>query len=467
VSTNRRIRETGSGPARADRSRLPDAGPPATVRFPTIEKSTLDNGLAIWTVRHTSVPLVSFVLLLARGAADDPVGKEGLAALTADMLDEGSGDRSAIQMHEALARLGTQIETDIGSDAALIGLTVLRRHAEPALGVLADMVARPALREADFARVRQLRLHRLTQLRDVPSSVADRAFFKLLYGEAPYGHSPVGTESALAGLSPDDVRAFHREAVRPSHATLIAVGDCTHESVRRCAAAVFSDWRGTGADGNQQMRSLPTPSRVNVVPRPGAPQSEVRIGHVAVARSTPDYHALVAANMVLGGQFVSRINLNLRERRGFTYGARTAFDFRRKPGPFFLQAGVQTTATATAIAESIGEIDAIRGARPVTAEELTTGVAALTRGYARNFETADQIARALTQLALYGLPDDYFAQFVPLVEQVSSGDISAVMTKHVDPARLTTVVVGDLDVIGGSLSALGLGDPVVLPAETF
>jgi zinc protease len=164
---------------------------------------------------------------------------------------------------------------------------------------------------------------------------------------------------------------------------------------------------------------------------------------------------------------VSRINLNLRERKGFTYGARTAFDFRRHPGPFVLQVSVQTSATAEAIAESIAEIDAIRGTRPVTGEELEVGVAALTRGYARNFETAEQIARALTQLALYDLPDDYFAQFVPLIERVTSDEISAVMARYIDPARLTVLIVGDLDAVGPTIGHLGLGDPVVLSAAAF
>jgi zinc protease len=171
--------------------------------------------------------------------------------------------------------------------------------------------------------------------------------------------------------------------------------------------------------------------------------------------------------MVLGGQFVSRINLNLREQRGLTYGARTAFDFRRRPGPFVLQASVQTNATAEAISESLAEIEAIRGSRPTTSEELALGAAALTRGYARGFETAEQIARAATQLALYDLPDDYFAQFVPLIEAVTPDDVTHVMARHIDPARLTTLVVGDLEVIGPDLARLGLGDPVVLSAETF
>jgi zinc protease len=188
---------------------------------------------------------------------------------------------------------------------------------------------------------------------------------------------------------------------------------------------------------------------------------------VAVARNTPDYHALVAANMVLGGQFVSRINLNLREDKGFTYGARTAFDFRRMPGPFSLQASVQTAATARAIEESLGEIAAIRGPRPVSGEELALGVAALTRGYARSFETPEQIARAATQIALYDLPDDYFVNFVPEVERVTTSDVTRATAEHLDPTRLITLIVGDLDAVGQDLPTLGLGDPVVLSADTF
>jgi zinc protease len=203
------------------------------------------------------------------------------------------------------------------------------------------------------------------------------------------------------------------------------------------------------------------------VPRPKAPQSELRIGHIAAARNTPDYHALALANAVLGGQFVSRINLNLREDKGFTYGARTSFEFRRRPGPFVLQVSVQTGATVQAIQESIGEIAGIRGPRPITPDELAFGIAALTRGYARNFETADQISRAAMQLALYDLSDDYYAEFVPRVESVTGDDVSRAMTKHVDPGRLTTLIVGDLDAFGSNLTQLGLGEPLVLAGDSF
>jgi zinc protease len=453
---------------KVDRSQLPAPGPTRALPFPAIEKSTLANGLRVWTAQHVQVPLVSFMLLMRRGAAADPPDKYGLAAVTADMLDEGSGDRSAIEIHQALARLGAQFDTDIGSDATVASVTVLSRFTDRALAILSDMVVRPALRESDFTRVRQLRLHRLTQLRDMPGALADRAFLKLLYGPHPYGHSPIGSEASLASMTVDDVRAFHARAIRPSEATLIAVGDCDHDEIARLAAGVFGDWPSGGeliavaADA-----ALPARTPIAVVPRPGAPQSELRIGHVAVPRDTPDYHALVVANTILGGQFVSRINLNLREHRGLTYGARTGFEFRRLPGPFSLQVSVQTSGTAVAIEESIGEIAGIRGPRPVTAEELALGIAALTRGYARSFETAEQIGRGAMQLALYDLPDDYFERFVPMIEAVTSDDVSRVMTRHLDPARLLTLVVGDLDVIGRDLLQLGHGEPLILPADSF
>lgn len=448
-----------------DRSRLPTPGPARTFRFPVIDKATLANGLRVWTVRHPAIPVASLMLLMTRGAAADPRGREGLAALTLDMLDEGSGDRSAIQMHEALAAIGAQLDTDIGSDASLIGTTVLSRFTDRALHLLADMLVRPAMREADFVRVRQLRLHRLTQLRDMPAALAERMFTSLLYGSHPYGHTPLGNETALAEMSCDDVRAFHATAIRPSEVTLVAVGDCDLDTTVRLAEEALAGWSGAPSVAPAFGNDLPHPARLNIIPRPGAPQSELRIGHVAVPRRTPDYYALVAANMVLGGQFVSRINLNLREDKGFTYGARTSFDFRREPGPFTLQVSVHTAATARAIEESLAEIADVRGPRPVTRDELAMGVAALTRGYPRSFETAEQIARAITQLVVHDLPDDYLAEFVPAVERVTTTDAMEAAARHLHPDRLTTLIVGDLEAIGPSLSSLGLGEPVVLPAS--
>ncbi|HUR35940.1 MAG TPA: pitrilysin family protein [Vicinamibacterales bacterium] len=450
-----------------DRSRLPVPGRTPPFHFPAIERSTLPNGLRVWTVGHASIPVATVMLLVRRGAADDPQGKEGLAAITADMLDEGTGALSSIEIHEALARVGAQLDSDIGPDATVLTVTVLSRFMKPAVSLLGEIVVRPSMRDEDFQRVRQLRLHRLVQLRDMPGAVADRAFMRLLYGQHPYGHTPLGNEASLSSLTVDDVRTFHAANVRPSDATLVVAGDCAHADVAAVAGEVFAAWEGASTSPAPVAPPLPGPPRLNIIPRPGAPQSELRIGHVSVARSTPDYHALVAANMVLGGQFVSRINLNLREEKGFTYGARTSFDFRRLPGPFSLQVSVQTAATAEAIKESMAEISGIRDSRPVSADELALGVAALTRGYARNFETAEQLARAVTQLAMYDLPDTYFDEFVARVEHVTTADVTRVTQQYLDPARLTTLIVGDYGAVSRDLPKLDLGVPSILAADTF
>jgi zinc protease len=447
----------------ADRTRLPALGPDPSFSFPAIRKGALANGLAVWTVEHHDVPVVAFLLVLPTGAAADPDERPGLAAMTGDMLDEGCGDRSALDLHDALARLGAQFDVEVGSDATVLGLTTLARFAGNGVDLVSEMARVPRFEQKEFDRLRELRLTRLLQLRDLAPAVADRAFAQLVYRGHPYGHLAIGTEDSLHQMVLDEVRAFHRAAFVPARATLIAVGDALHEELFDHAARAFDGW----SVAHEERRDAPDPAvidppatppdRLALVHRPGSAQSELRIGHAAVARSTPDYHALIVLNMILGGQFVSRINMNLREDKGFTYGARTAFDFRRGRGPFVLQVSVQTDATADAIRESLGELAAIRGARPATAAELVLARAALTRGYPRSFETAEQVARAAAQLALYGLPDDYFSQFVARVSAVEASDVTRVANEHLHPDRFLTVVVGDREKVGPSLARLDLG----------
>jgi len=441
-----------------DRSRLPALGPEPAFNFPQIVRRRLPNGLRVWTAEHRDVPVISALLLLPTGAADDPANRPGLAAITGDLLDEGCGDLSALDFHEALGRMGTSLDTEVGSDATLLGLTMLERFADRGLALLSDLAIRPRMETREFDRVRELRLNRLTQLRDVPSAVAERVFVERLYGGHPYGHLSIGTEASLSALTVDEARAFHDTRYDPAFATLILVGDGSHDRLAALGEQAFAHWPSfphrLRAD-----RSTPAPpppaDRLVMVHRPGAAQSEVRIGHVSVSRSTPDYHALVTLNMILGGQFVSRINMNLREKKGYTYGARTSFDVRRGVGPFVLQAGVQLEATADAVKEAIGELEAIRGERPVTREELLLGRAALTRGYPRNFETGEQIARGAAQLALYDLPEDYFSTFVPTVLSLTEADVTRAAVTYIHPERLLTVIVGDRDKVGPALETLG------------
>jgi zinc protease len=424
-----------------DRSRLPDVGADPSFAFPAITHHVLRNGLRVRAVEHHSVPVITFVLQVDGGSGVDAVDGEGLAALVADMVDEGTGSLSAIDVSDALARIGAEYDVDVGGDATSFTLTTLTRFAARGAALLASMVTTPALREEDFARVRQLRLDRLRQIKDVPPAVAERAFLRLLYGSHPYGHLPIGTEQALRITTLDDVASFHRAYYQPSATTLVVTGALTADELIEVADRAFGGWAGdataTGvanAAAAAPDSAFPQAPRLAIVPREGAAQSELRIGHLSARRNTPDYASLLVMNALLGGQFVSRVNLKLREEKGYTYGARTGFDWHKGLSPFSLQASVHTASTADAIHDALGELEGIRGAKPPTDHELGLARASLTRGYPRNFETAQQVCRSVAQLALYGLPDSYFAEFIPRVNRVTGADVMNAAERYLDPS---------------------------------
>jgi zinc protease len=454
-----------------DRSRLPEVGSDPAFSFPEIARHTLRNGLQVRTVEHASIPLVTIVLQVEGGSGADASDKEGLAAIVADMVDEGTGALSAIDVSDALARIGADYDVDVSPDVTSFAITTLSRFAARGASLLADMTTRPSMRDTDFTRVRQMRLDRLKQLKDLPPAVAERAFLRLLYAQHPYGHVPIGSDTALKRISLDEIAASHAAMFRPSRATLVIAGALSHQDMIEVANGAFGEWADDAASqAPVQRASAIEPSevaapRLAIVPRDAAAQSELRIGHLSARRNTPDYPALLVMNALLGGQFVSRINLKLREEKAYTYGARTGFDWRRGLSPFVLQASVHTASTADAIADSIAEIEGLRNSRPPTHDELVLAKASLTRGYPRNFETAQQVARSVAQLALYDLPDSYFAEFVPKVNAIGQDDVTRAAARYLMPEKMSTLIVGDHSAIADSLTALGLGPPSVLPPE--
>jgi zinc protease len=451
---------------RADRSRLPAVGPPPAFRFSHVHKDSLPNRLSLWSAEHRSLPVVTFLLVLPVGAASDFEGFEGLAAITADMIDEGTGNLSAIDVNAAFGRIGAHLDSDVSADATVFTVTALAKFSHQALSLLADCVIRPRMDAADFDRIRQLRLTRLVQIRDMPSAIADRAIMQVVYGTHPYAHMALGTEESLRQLKLETVKEFHSHLYRPSNATLVASGDVAPEVFRQMASDLFGGWADSRPQMLEDAAIAPPPAapvhRLVLVNKTGAAQSEIRIGEVGLARSTPDYHPLIVLNMILGGQFVSRINMKLRQEKGLTYGARTAFDFRRGRGPFILQTSVQSDGTAEAITTSLLEIHAIRTDRPPTLEEVEVAKAALTRSYPRNFETAEQIARAMAQLVLYALPDDYFDSFTSHVCGVTVDRARQVAATHLDPERLAIAIVSDSAIVMPQLAAAGLGEATPL-----
>ena len=472
-----------------DRSTLPAVGADPHFRFPPVERRPLPHGGGLRVVVYREVPVIALMAVLLVGSADDPPDAFGLATLTSDLLDEGAADRRALDLHDALSRIGGQLDIDTGYDATTVLLVSLARHRDRALELLADIVFRPRFDPDDVERVRTLRLNRLRQLRDVPSARAEEAFTRHLFGDGhPYGHLPIGRATTLEGIGPDAVRAFHGRHFLVDRAAFVAAGDLDADNLAEAIARVVPGAHGpaTGQEGvtaragdggggdggtadadrgRAPVPRLPAGRRIVLIDRPGAPQSELRVGCVAASRATPDYHALVTMNAALGGQFVSRINLNLRERKGHTYGARSWFEFRRAPGPFAVQASVQTSATADSVREVFAELQGLGADHPVTPGELDLAKASLTRGYPRNFETAEQLARAMAQQVVHGLPDDYYDRFVPTIRAVDGAAVTRVATRWIPPDRMTVVVVGDRASVREPLAQLDLGEPVDDPGE--
>ena len=458
-----------------DRSRLPLPGPERRFTFPVAGRQRLPNGLSLATVARPGLPMVSLALVLPAGSALDPAERPGMASITADMLDEGSGERSAIEMQEALARIGAELDTETGPDSVALSLSLLDRFVPQGLRLLSDIVVRPRLGAADFERVRTLRANRIRQLRDVAGVNAEAVFVRALYGSHAYGHLSIGSSTSLAGMDAGEIAGFHRAQYDPTRATLIAVGAIDDAAFARQAEDAFGAWQRSGdgstapaVPGGAADEGAPgavPAQRLLIVDRPGAAQTELRVGHVGVPRMTPDFHALVLLNAVLGGHFSSRLNLNLRERKGYTYGVRSVFDFRRMAGPFSVQTSVQTDSTAEAVAEILGELRDIGRDRPAVEDERSLSAATLTKGYPRNFETPGQVARGLAQLAIYGLPDDTFEVFVPCIQALATDDVTRAAGQYLHPDRAVAVAVGDCSRIRRPLEAAGLGEAAVVAPD--
>ena len=454
-----------------DRSRLPIPGADRPFHFPRIVKRSLPNGLELRAVRHRAVPVAAMVLMVPGGSAVDPPDGHGLVSITSGLLDEGSRGQSALEIADRVARIGGELDIEVGLDSVVVGMATLDRFFETGLALIHEVVTSPNLANDDFNRIRNLRLERLKQMKDHAAAIAERAFARVLYDAHPYGHLSLGSEPALAAMTVDAARSLHAAMFRPEGSTLVVVGDRSEEALLDTAAAMFESWRAAASPMTIDCAAGLAPPPLSplaplaVIARPGAAQSELRIGHVCAPRSTPDYHKLLLLNTILGGDFVSRLNLNLRESKGYTYGVRTGFNLRRGLGPFVMQTSVGTDVTGPAIHEALNEIRAIADGRPATGDEVAQAFSSLSKGYPRGFETAGQVARSVAQLALHNLPDTYFEEFVPRLAQVTAADVSAAARQYLTPAKMSTVIVGDLDKIHNSLPGLGLGPHQVLTTD--
>lgn len=461
--------ELAAGEAVADRSAVPDPGAPPEPTFADLQRAELSNGLRVILAERHDVPLVQMQLLVDAGYAADQFAAPGTANLAMAMLDEGTETLTALEISERLADLGAELFSGSNLDMSSVSLSALRDRLDPSLDLFADVVLHPAFPESDFERLKQQTLASIQREKVQPVSMALRVFPALLYGEGHAYSNPLtgsGTTESVQGLTTGDLREFHRTWFRPDNATLIAVGDITMDELVPRLESRFGDWRpGDVPEKDISRVEHRERSAVYLLDRPESQQSVIFAGHIAPPRNNPRELALDAMNDILGGTFSSRVNMNLREDKHWSYGAFTILYPARGQRPFIVYAPVQTDRTMESLQEIQKELEAIRGVEPVTPDELEKTKAQKTRTLGGRWETLGAVAGSIAEMVRFGLPDDYWDTYRDEVLQLKLDDLTSVATDMIEPGRLVWVVVGDREKIEPGIRELGLGEIRLIDAD--
>lgn len=447
------------------RTEPPQPGPIRAFDFPEVETRKLSGGFSIRVARMPRLPVVTMNLVLPAG--ESVAGEEaGLAVLTGDALEGGTERRSGADFAEAVEDIGARLSVSTGWDATTVSVSCLAERKEEAADLLGELVTRPAFPEDEVERSRSQRLAAIRQRRMTPSSLAwDQAVGFFYAPDIPYARPVAGTEASVEALDRARVRRFAREAYAPAGSGLVVVGDVDPDEVAELVTRSFEGWEGaTPSDRDFEVRPRTRRREVHVVHRADSVQSEIRVGHLGAAKSDPDYFPLLVANTAFGGTFTSRLNLNLRERHGFTYGVRSRFSFRRKAGPFSISTAVDTEVTAEAVREIVSELEGLTSGG--LGEDEVAGARDYIAGvFPLRMETTSQVAGRIAELIVYGLPDDWHARYRDRVRSVTPEEAHAAVRRHVRPAEVQIVVVGDAAEVTEPLEALGVGPVTVHETE--
>jgi zinc protease len=430
--------------------------PPRPYRFPAFERRKLENGTKVVVAPARKLPLATVCLVVEAGAVSDPTGREGIAQLVADLLFEGSAKHSGAQIAETFERLGAAVEVETQWDVTIISLTALTEHLDRAVRFLGEIVKSPSFPEREVERLKSERRAELMRQHTEPRGLADDMYSRVLYAKGSRFTVPIGgTEASVAATSRADVQRFFEDRYRAGGLTVVIAGDVDAAGGEALVRAAFGAWTA-GAPAPAQTNDAPARKNrgLHVVAKADAQQTELRLGHVGVPRNNTDYYSLVILNAVLGGLFSSRINLNLRERHGYTYGAFSRFDWRRQSGPFVVSTAVQTEVTAKAATEVLSEIDRIR-AEEISADELSLATSYLDGVFPIRYETTEAIADALVSLCVFGLPDDFHDVYRDRIRAVSTGDVLKAARTYLAPDALQMLVVGDAAPLKEQLSEIG------------
>lgn len=445
-----------------DRTVPPETGSPPSVSLPDVAEFTLGNGLRVVLVEKHEVPVVAIELQLRGGASAEAAEQAGLSALTADLLDEGTPSRTALEIADEIERLGASFSSFAGRDASRVRMSVVSQRLEPALTIFGEVVREASFPGREVERVRTEQLTRILQGRDEPRVLADNAMSHVLYGDAhPYGQPVIGTRTSVASLTREHVLGFYRDRYHAANATLVVTGDVSRETLEPLLEAALGSLRAESAAVPERATPRgPKATTVYLLDKPGAAQSEIRVGRVATGRRTDDFYRLTVLNTVLGGSFTSRLNMRLREEKGFTYGARSGFALRRMPGPFVASSAVHTPVTDSAVVEFLAEIRRMAD-EPVPEEELERARNFVALRLPQSFETVSDLTTRISDLMLHELPLDYYDRYVDSVLAVTSQDVQAAAERYLS-GGFAVVVVGDRSVVEAPLRALGAGPVEVL-----
>ena len=444
----------------------PAPGPTREYHFPHFERRQLDNGVQLIVAPVEKLPVATVLALVDATAMADPHGKEGVALLTARTITEGTTHYDGETLTERLEQLGTSIDASADWDASMLSLTVLTDKLGDAFAHLADVLTAPTFPDASVERLKQERIAEILQIESEPRELADEMFDAFIYAKGSRLTLPVGgTKTSVGSITRQDLADFYAARYRPAGTTLIVVGDVTADAVEQMVRQTLGTWSGapakpTGADDSPAR----TTRAIQIVSKDDAPQSELRVGHLTVSRNHPDYFKITVMNAILGGLFSSRINLNLREQHGYTYGAHSEFNWRTVASPFLIYTAVASNVTVSALQEILREVDRMRN-EPIADTELSLAISYLNGVFPIRFETTAAIANALATLVVYGLPDDWYDSYRDQIGAVTIDDVLTTIQRHVDPEKLQIVIVGPAATIREPLEALQFAPVTVREAE--
>jgi zinc protease len=439
-----------------DRSGPPPAGEIRPFHFPPFLRTTLANGLRVFAARLEQVPLVSLeVVVPTAGGIYEPAGRQGLTTMTAALLDEGTARRTSVEIAEQMELMGGYLAASADWDVGFVATGLLSAHWREGLALLGDVLSEPTFPAEEIDRLRRQRLAELLRRRQDPGALVEERLAAEIYRGTVYTGPLVGLEETVASIERDELVRFYEQHYTLRGATLLAVGDLDPEELLREAERIFGNGPAAAPPPVPEVRPEPLPGIVvHVVDRPNAPQTELRLGHLGVPRTSPDWAVLSVLNSLLGGKFTSRINLNLRERHGYTYSASSRFAPRRGPGPFSVSASVQTSATGAAAREVLSELRQICQ-EPVTTPELEETLSYIIGVFPYTVQTIGDLLKRLESMALYDLPSDYFDAYLRRLPTLTTGELLEAARQHLHPDHIAIVAAGPADVLEPQLAEIG------------